>query len=64
MAAKDYRWTVNLPKGHMVGPDIEVKTNDSGEEYLEVTCGDKKALLYMARLCGGSKGQFLLREFT
>ena len=56
---------MNLPKGQMKNnSEIEVKKDDSGEEYLEVTCGDNYALLYIARLIGGGKGQFLLREFT
>ena len=55
------RYTVNLPKGQMSNDVIEVKIDDHNEEYLEVTCGDKPALLYITRLCRGSKGLFLFR---
>ena len=59
---KDYcRYTVNLPKGQMSNDVIEVKSDEQNEEYLEVTCGDKNALLYITRLCRGSKGLFLFR---
>ena len=50
------RWTVNLPKGHVSSSEVEVKKDEGGEEFLEVTCGDNNALLYIARLSQGSKG--------
>jgi len=62
VAAEGCRWTVNLPKGHISSTEIEVKKDDSGDEYLEVTCGDNNALLYIARLCQGSKGKSILYE--
>ena len=42
----------------MTSTEVEVKKDDSGDEYLEVTCGDNNALLYIARLSQGSKGKF------
>ena len=38
------------------GQNIEVKKDDSGREYLKVTCGDINAHLYIAALIGGGKG--------
>ena len=58
------RYTVNLPRGHVSNDVIEVRRDLYDEEYLEVTCGDKNALLYVTRLCKGSKGWFLFRCFT
>ena len=56
VATEGCRWTVNLPKGHMSSSEVEVKKDREGEEFLEVTCGDNNALLYIARLSQGSKG--------
>ena len=56
VATEGCRWTVNLPKGHVSSSEVEVKKDEGGEEFLEVTCGDNNALLYIARLSQGSKG--------
>ena len=58
------RYTVNFPKGQMSNDKIEVKVDQFNEEYLVVTCGDKLALLYITRLCRGSKGWYMFRCFT
>ena len=57
VATEGCRWTVNLPKDHVSSSAVEVKKDEGGEEFLEVTCGDNNALLYIARLSQGSKGK-------
>uniref|UniRef100_UPI00358EA016 sterile alpha motif domain-containing protein 11-like isoform X2 n=1 Tax=Myxine glutinosa TaxID=7769 RepID=UPI00358EA016 len=38
------------------GGDLEVLVDPGGEPCLEVECGDNRALLYVNKLCQGSKG--------
>nr|XP_002737526.1 PREDICTED: polycomb protein Scm-like [Saccoglossus kowalevskii] len=39
------------------GEDFRPVLNDDGDNFLEVECGENKALLYLNKLCQGSKGQ-------
>ncbi|CAM9122424.1 unnamed protein product, partial [Lampetra fluviatilis] len=38
------------------GGEVQVLVDVGGEPCLEVECGDERALLYVRRLCQGSKG--------
>ena len=49
------RYTLNLSNGHSTS-DIILEPNEEGEDILKVECGNNKALLYISKLCQGSKG--------
>lgn len=54
------RYTVELPR--QGSNEVLIKTNEHNEEILEVDCGNNRALLYVAKLCQGSKGKSILFE--
>ena len=45
VATEGCRWTVNLLKGHVSSSEVEVKKDEGGEEFLEVTSTNKKGMI-------------------
>nr|CAB3260928.1 uncharacterized protein LOC100176298 [Phallusia mammillata] len=55
------RYTIEKPdESSRLGLDICLENDSSNEAIMEVECGGNKGLLYVTKLCQGSKGQSIL----
>jgi len=53
------KYTLEISKDSS-SPDIILEDTDSNEQILLVECGSNKAMLYISKLCQGSKGKSIL----